>query len=139
MGVSAWLKITQDMVDDFAELTHDRQFIHVDAEKAKLSPFGGTIAHGLLTLSLLSRFASEDAGIVAVIEDMEMALNYGLDAVRFLHPVRVGQRVRARITLIDIQQKSDKRFLLRHKYEVEIEGEEKPALVAQWLLMQITK
>ena len=129
IGVSGWLDVTQERIDQFAEATEDRQFIHVDPA-ASAPVFGGTIAHGFLSLSLLSRMA-EDAMLVP--EGMRMGVNYGLDRVRFLAPVRSGKRVRGRFVLDSVDEKAPGQYLMRHTVTVEIEGEEKPALTAQWL------
>jgi acyl dehydratase len=135
VGVSSWLLVDQSRIDAFAEATEDRQFIHVDPAAAAQTPFGGTIAHGFLTLSLLSRMAAE---AMLVPEEIKMAVNYGLDRVRFLAPVRSGKRVRGRFTLDSIEEKAPGQWLLRHTVTVEIEGEDKPALTAQWLGLIIT-
>jgi acyl dehydratase len=125
----------QGRVEEFADATEDRQFIHVDPEAAAKTPFGGTIAHGFLTLSLLSRMAA-DAMLVP--ENTKMAINYGLDRVRFLSPVKSGRRVRGRFTLDSIEEKAPGQWLLRHTVTVEIEGEDKPALTAVWLGLMFT-
>lgn len=130
VGVSGWIAIEQARIDAFAEATEDRQFIHVDPEAAAKSPFGSTIAHGFLTLSLLPRFAAE---AMLVPEGMKMGVNYGLDRVRFLAPVRSAKRVRGRFVLDSVDEKAPGQILLRHIVTVEIEGEEKPALTAVWL------
>jgi acyl dehydratase len=130
IGVSSWLVVDQARIDAFAETTEDRQFIHVDPAAAAQSPFGGTIAHGFLTLSLLSRMGAE---AMLIPEGVKMAVNYGLDRVRFLAPVRSGKRVRGRFTLDSVEEKAPGQVLMRHTVTVEIEGEEKPALTAQWL------
>ena len=130
VGVSSWLTVDQARIDAFAEATEDRQFIHVDAEAAAQTPFGGTIAHGFLSLSLLSRMGAE---AMLIPEGVRMAVNYGLDRVRFLAPVRSGKRVRGRFTLDSVDKKAPGQILMRHTVTVEIEGEEKPALTAQWL------
>ena len=132
---SDWIEVTQERINTFADCTEDHQFIHVDLEKAAQTPFGGTIAHGFLTLSLLSKMV-EGNGIVP--ENIVMGLNYGLDKVRFLAPVRAGKRVRAHMTIASVDRKDDNRFLVRQSISVEIEGEETPALVAEWLAMMIT-
>ena len=130
VGVSDWIEVGQDRIDQFADATDDHQFIHVDQELAKQMPFGGTIAHGFLSLSLLSRMAAD----VMLVPDMtKMAFNYGLDRVRFLAPVRSGKRVRGHFTLDGADEKAPGQLLLKHSVTVEIEGEEKPALTAQWL------
>lgn len=132
---SPWIDITQDRIDTFADCTEDHQFIHVDQEKAAQTPFGGTIAHGFLTLSLLSKMV-EGNGIVP--ENTVMGLNYGFDKVRFLAPVRSGKRVRGHIEIAGVEPKEGGRFLVRQAVTVEIEGEETPALVAEWLAMMVT-
>ena len=130
VGVSSWLKVDQAQIDAFAEATEDRQFIHTDPTAAAQTPFGGTIAHGFLTLSLLSRMAAE---AMLIPDGVKMAVNYGFDRVRFLAPVRSGKRVRGRFTLDSLEEKAPGQVLMRHKVTVEIEGEDKPALTAQWL------
>jgi acyl dehydratase len=130
LGVSDWHEVTQADIDAFAEATEDRQFIHTDPAAAAQTPFGGTIAHGFLSLSLLSRMAA-DAMLIP--EGVKMAVNYGLDRVRFLAPVRSGSRVRGRFTLDSIEEKAPGQLLMRHVVTVEIEGEDKPALTAVWL------
>ena len=130
VGVSSWLKIDQARIDAFAEATEDRQFIHTDPAAAAQTPLGGTIAHGFLSLSLLSRMAAE---AMLVPDGIKMALNYGLDRVRFLAPVRSGKRVRGRFTLDSVEEKAPGQVLMRHLVTVEIEGEDKPALTALWL------
>ena len=135
VGVSGWLVIDQARIGAFAEATEDRQFIHVDPDAAAQTPCGGTIAHGFLTLSLLSRMAAE---AILVPPTAKMIVNYGLDRVRFLAPVKSGKRVRGRFTLESIDQKAGGQLLLRHLVTVEIEGEDKPALSAQWLALLFT-
>ena len=130
VGVSGWLTIDQARIDAFADATEDRQFIHVDPEAAARTPFGGTVAHGFLSLSMLSRMAAE--AMVAP-DSVTMAVNYGLDRVRFIAPVRSGQRIRGRFVLDSIEDKAPGQLLLRHTVTVEIEGVDKPALTAQWL------
>jgi acyl dehydratase len=135
IGISSWLTVDQPRIDTFAEATEDRQFIHVDPQAAAQTPLGGTVAHGFLTLSLLSRMAAE---AMLLPEGLKMALNYGLDRVRFLAPVRSGKRVRGRFLLDSVEEKAPGQWLLRHTVTVEIEGEEKPALTAQWLGLMFT-
>jgi len=135
VGVSSWLTVDQPRIDAFADATEDHQFIHVDPEAAAKTPFGGTIAHGFLTLSLLSRMAAE---ATFVPEGVKMAVNYGFDRIRFLSPVRSGKRVRGRFTLDSIEEKAPGQWLLRHNVTVEIEGEDKPALTAVWLGLMFT-
>jgi acyl dehydratase len=130
VGVSGWLTIDQRRIDEFAEATEDRQFIHVDPAAAARTPFGGTIAHGFLSLSMLSRMAAE---AMLVPENIKMAVNYGLDRVRFIAPVKNGRRIRGRFRLDSVEEKAPGQILLRHTVTVEIEGENKPALTAQWL------
>ena len=135
IGVSSWLTIDQPRIQEFADATDDHQFIHLDPDAAAKTPFGGTIAHGFLTLSLLSRMAA-DAMLIP--EGLKMAVNYGFDRVRFLAPVRSGKRVRGRFTLDSFEEKAPGQWLLRHTVTVEIEGEDKPALTAVWLGLMFT-
>ena len=128
--MSSWLTIDQQRIDEFADATEDRQFIHTDPEAAAQTPFGGTIAHGFLSLSMLSRMAAEG---MLVPDNLKMAVNYGLDRVRFIKPVQSGKRIRGRFRLDSVEEKAPGQLLLRHTVTVEIEGEEKPALTAEWL------
>jgi acyl dehydratase len=130
IGVSGWLEITQQRIDEFAESTEDRQFIHIDPEAAAQTPFGTTIAHGFLSLSMLSRMAAE---VMLIPDSTKMAVNYGLDRVRFIAPVKSGKRIRGRFRLDSVEEKAPGQLLFRHTVTVEIEGEEKPALTAEWL------
>jgi acyl dehydratase len=130
IGVSGWIEVGQDRIEQFADATEDHQFIHVDQELARQTPFGGTIAHGFLSLSLLSRMAAD---VMLVPDTTRMAVNYGLDRVRFLAPVKSGKRVRGHFTLDGIDEKAPGQILIRQTVSVEIEGEAKPALTAQWL------
>jgi acyl dehydratase len=130
VGVSGWLTVGQERIDAFADATEDHQFIHVDPVASEAAGFGGTIAHGFLSLSLLSRMAA-DAMLIP--EGVKMALNYGFDRIRFLAPVKSGKRVRGRFTLDSVDEKAPGQILLRHTVTVEIEGEDKPALTAVWL------
>lgn len=132
VGVSSWLLVDQERIQAFADTTEDRQFIHVDPQAAAQTPFGGTIAHGFLTLSLLSRMAAE---AMLIPDDFRVIVNYGLDRVRFLAPVRSGSRVRGRFLLDSIEEKARGQILLRHLVTVEIEGEDRPALSAAWLTL----
>jgi acyl dehydratase len=134
IGVSSWLTVDQARIDAFADATDDRQFIHTDPASAALTPFGGTIAHGFLTLSLLSRMGGEAMLLPA---GLQMVINYGLDSIRFLAPVLSGQRIRGRFTLDSVEDKAPGQLLMRHLVTVEIEGEDKPALTAQWLTLLI--
>jgi len=127
VGVSSWILVDQARIDAFANATEDRQFIHVDPERAAQTPFGGTIAHGFLTLALLSCMRLEAALIP---EGLKVAVNYGLDRVRFVSPVLSGARVRGRFTLEDIEERAPGQLLMRYSEVVEIENHEKPALTA---------
>lgn len=129
MGVSQWYDITQEQIDQFATCTHDHQFIHVDPEAAAKTPFGGTIAHGFLTLSLLSAMVYEMPSIEGVV----MGVNYGLNKVRFVSPVKTGSRVRGRFVLQALDDVRPGEVQTTVVVTVEIEGQEKPALVAEWL------
>jgi acyl dehydratase len=135
VGVSSWITVDQTRIDAFADATEDRQFIHTDPAAAAQTPFGGTIAHGFLTLSLLSRMGAE---AMLLPYGLKMAVNYGLDRVRFLAPVRSGARVRGRFMLDSAEEKAPGQWLLRHTVTVEIEGEDKPALTAIWLGLMFT-
>ena len=135
VGVSGWLEVDQERISAFAEATEDRQFIHVDPDAAAQTPFGGTVAHGFLTLSLLSRMAADS---MLIPDNATMIVNYGLDRVRFLAPVKSGRRVRGRFVLDSIEEKGSGQILLRHLVSVEIEGEDKPALSANWLTLLFT-
>ena len=132
-GVTEWLEITQERINQFADATNDHQFIHVDPEKA--TPlFGSTIAHGFLSLSLMAGLPAPQVAP----ENMKMVFNYGLDKVRFLTPVNVGSKVRTKATLISVDDKGDGRYLLKNEIIMEIEGQEKPAYVAESLSMFVT-
>jgi acyl dehydratase len=128
---SDWMLVDQTMIDRFADVTLDRQFIHVDPERAAATPLGGTMAHGFLTLSLLPHLVASIAR--PEMPTPRMGLNYGLDRVRFVHPVRSGSRIRAAATLVAISELASGQFQRTHDIVVEIEGAEKPALVATWL------
>ena len=131
VGVSSWNLLNQDRINAFAETTEDFQFIHTDVERAKHeTPFGTTIAHGFLSLSLLPAMAFE---AIPAIEGQILALNYGFDRIRFLTPVRVNSRVRARFTLIELKERSIDETLCRYDVRMEIEGEAKWAFAADWL------
>jgi len=132
-GSSEWLEIAQERINQFADVTEDHQFIHINEEAAKMTPFGGTVAHGFLTLSMLVKMAE---GCTIVLEGTKMGVNYGFEKVRFVNPVRAGKRVRGHFTLMAADQKAPGQYLLKYGVKVEIEGEEKPALVAEWLMMQ---
>ena len=129
-AIPEWLTIDQERVDQFAECTGDHQFIHVDPEKAAKTPFGGTIAHGFLSLSLIPKLME---GLLVLPEGLKMAVNYGLDTVRFIQPVRVGSRVRLGLTLLDVNEKNPGQWLIKARATLEIEGQEKPAYIAETL------
>jgi acyl dehydratase len=129
IGVSDWFTITQDQINQFADCTHDHQFIHVDPEAAAKTPFGTTIAHGFLTLSLLSAMVYQ----MPSIEGVTMGVNYGMNKMRFVSPVRVGARIRGRFVLADFVEIRPGEVQSTLQVTVEIEGHDKPALVAEWL------
>ena len=131
-GVGDWMEITQDRIDGFADVTDDHQFIHVDPEAAKATPFGSTIAHGFLTLSLLTHLAASISQDGARYAGVVMGVNYGFDKVRFVSPVKVGSNIRVRSFLANIELKGDSVQVTR-TMTIEIEGEDRPALVAEWL------
>jgi acyl dehydratase len=131
---SDWLEVTQDRVNQFADATLDHQFIHVDTERAAASPFGGTIAHGFLTLSLLVHLNSQHS---LVPEGLKMVINYGSDRVRFLSPVRVGSRIRSQQKILDVSHRGGNNWLVKIEVSVEIEGGNKPALLAELLMLYI--
>ena len=133
VGVSRWFEIDQARIDAFADVTEDHQFIHVDPEAARQTPFGGTIAHGFLTLSLASAM-SYDA--VKPLDGVVMGVNYGFDKLRFLALVPAGSRVRGRFKLLSAEDKGGGRWLIKHELTIEIDGADKPALIAEWLGMQ---
>ena len=130
--VSDWVEVTQAMIDKFADATGDHQFIHVDPEKAKLTPFGSTIAHGFLSLSLVPMLMEK---IMIMPQGLKMAVNYGLDSVRFIQPVKVNSKVRLVVTLIDANEKNPGQWLLKAKAVLEIEGSAKPAYIAEPLTL----
>lgn len=136
MEPSSWLEITQDRVNQFADATDDHQFIHVDADKAARTPFGGTIAHGFLTLSLIPFLTAETA---PNFEGLVMGINYGSDKVRFLQPVPVGSRVRARQKYLEVTEKHPGQWLVKALVTVEIEHQKKPALMAETLSIFVIK
>jgi acyl dehydratase len=130
IGVSDWLLVDQARIDAFADITEDHQFIHVDPERAAKTPFRGTVAHGFLTLSLLSRMAE---GVMLRPESLRMAVNYGFDKVRFMGPVKSGKRVRGRFRMLSAEEKRASQWQITYEVTVEIENEEKPALIADWI------
>lgn len=133
IGVSDWQLIDQERVNAFAAATGDYQFIHVDPERAKETPFGQTIAHGFLTLALFPLLMEE--ADLPVPSGLKMGVNYGGDRTRFLVPVKVGKRVRGRFRQIAFEAKGVHQFQHRIEYIVEIEGEDKPALIAEWITL----
>src|SRR5688572_18217835 len=134
LGVSDWLLIDQARVNQFADVTLDHQFVHVDPERARATPFGGTIAHGFLTLSLLVHLCLP---FIPELANRKLLVNYGFDKVRFAAPVRVGKRIRAIGTLAEVTERKPGSVVLRVDVTVEIEGEDKPALVAEWLSLHV--
>ena len=135
LGPSEWFEIDQDRINAFADVTVDHQFIHVDPDKARLTPFGTTVAHGFLTLSLLTYLTSDTA---LMPEGTVMGVNYGFDKVRFIQPVRVGQRVRAVVVPASVIERGPGQYLIKSEVTVEIDGEDKPAVVAEWLGLLFT-
>ncbi|CCD92997.1 nodN-like protein [Bradyrhizobium sp. ORS 375] len=130
IGVSSWHVLDQKRIDTYADVIEDHQFIHVDPEAAKATPFGTTIAHGFLTMSLLSVMSYE---VMPAIEGTAMGVNYGFDKLRFISPVKSGKRVRGRFVLSEATLRKPKELQSRTNVTVEIEGEDKPALVADWI------
>lgn len=130
VGVSKWFDVKQERINQFADVTEDHQFIHVDPERAKTTPFGGTVAHGFLTLSLLAPMAFDAQ---PQIKNTVMAVNYGFDRVRLMAPVPAGSRIRGHFVLKEIVERGPKEIMARSEVTVEIDGGQKPALVADWL------
>jgi acyl dehydratase len=130
IGVSDWILVDQARIDAFADITEDPQFIHIDPVAAAATPFGGTIAHGFLTLSLLSRMAAD---VMLIPAGSKMGVNYGFEKVRFIAPVRAGKRIRGRFLLANAEEKKPGQHHYLHEVTVEIEGETKPALTAEWI------
>ncbi|MBX9728510.1 MAG: MaoC family dehydratase [Sphingopyxis sp.] len=131
LGTSEWVLVDQEMINKFADATGDHQFIHVNEEMAKMTPFGGTIAHGFLTLSLFPMLmAKSDCPRV---EGVKMGVNYGGNKVRFLAPVRSGKRVRGHFKLLELEEKRPGQWQQTLEFSIEIEGEDKPALIAEWI------
>ena len=131
LGEGPWFTIDQDRINGFADVTVDHQYIHVDIEKARQTPFGGTIAHGFLTLSLIVHLTED---VMLAPQEATMTMNYGFDKIRFLNPVKTGSRVRARVSIGDVTEKGPN-VLIKQIVEVEIEGADKPALIGEWLTM----
>lgn len=135
VGITNWFPITQDQVNRFADATGDYQFLHIDQDRAiQESCYGGTIAHGLLILSLLPMFSSQGT---LKIRGATAKVIYGMDRLRFTNPVRIGKRIRARFTLLSAEERSENEVLLRHQVTIEIENEDKPALIADWAVMSV--
>lgn len=132
IGTSEWIAIEQDRINQFADATGDHQFIHLDAEKAKMTPFGGTIAHGFLTLSLMPYLMAQSSDLLSM-DGVKMGVNYGIDKLRFLSPVKSGKRVRGVFTLGALIEKRPGQWQQTLEVSVEIEGEDKPALIASWI------
>lgn len=130
VGLSRWFDITQQRINEFADVTEDWQFIHVNPEQAAKTPFGGTVAHGFLTLSMLAAMTYD---ALPAVKGRVMGVNYGFDKIRFISPVRSGSRVRARFKLLDVTLRNPKEFLSKSEVAIEIEGVDKPALIAEWL------
>ncbi|PID40809.1 MAG: nodulation protein NodN [Rhodobacterales bacterium] len=128
-GTSSWFEITQEKIDAFADITEDWQFIHVDPEAARKTPFGGTIAHGFLTLSMLSAMVYE----MPVVDGVVMGVNYGFDKIRFLSPVPAGARIRGVFTVQSVDDSKPGEITIVNGVTVEIEGNNKPALIAEWI------
>ena len=137
LGESDWIDVGQGRINEFADVTEDHQFIHINEQAAKMTPFGGTIAHGFLTLSLLSKMAE---GPTVTLEGLKMGVNYGFDKVRFITPVPSGSKVRGHFVLKSAEEKKPGQTQLTYEVTVEIEGmgPEKPALVAEWITRQFT-
>ncbi len=131
IGTSDWFHVTQERINLFADATGDHQFIHIDEEKAKLTPFGGTIAHGFLTLSLLPVLGAMTEG--GRVSDVKMGVNYGGNKTRFLSPVRAGKRVRSHTKLLELVEKRPGQWQQTNEITIEIEGEDKPALICEWI------
>lgn len=134
LGESGWFTIDQDRINRFADVTLDHQFVHVDPQRARETPFGSTIAHGFLTLSLLVHLCLD---FIPKLEGTGLMVNYGFDKIRFIAPVKVGSRIRARGRLDAVEERKAGQFLLSVGVEVEIEGQAKPALAAEWLSLHI--
>jgi acyl dehydratase len=132
IGTSEWVEMSQERIDQFAEATGDHQFIHVDPDKAKLTPFGGTIAHGFLTLSMIP-YLSANSDLPKV-DGVKMGVNYGGNKTRFISPVRSGKRIRGHWKLLALEEKRPGQWQQTHEITIEIEGEDKPALITEWIM-----
>ena len=136
VGISEWLLVDQERINQFADATGDHQYIHVDSDRAAQTPFGTTIAHGFLTMSLMVLMGYEGS---TKLENSVMGINYGFDKLRFINPVKVNSKIRGRFQLISAEEKKPNQWLLKHNITVEIAGEEEPALVAEWLGMTVVE
>jgi len=134
LGLSDWFLIDQARVNEFADVTLDHQFLHVDPERARSTPFGGTIAHGLLTLSMIVHLCLD---FVPKLSGTKLVVNYGFDKVRFAAPVLVGKRIRARTKLSGLEERKPGNVIVKLDVTIEIENEDKPALVAEWLSLHV--
>lgn len=134
LETTPWHRVTQEQIDQFADCTLDHQYIHVDPLKAKETMFGSTIAHGFLTLSMLSYFSKSYS---IIIEGLKMSVNSGFDKVRFIQPVLVGSNIRAHAKIIDIEEKKQGQYRIKTSVTIEIEGVEKPAMIAEWICIQM--
>ena len=132
IGTSEWVEMSQDRINMFAEATGDHQFIHIDPDKAKLTPFGGTIAHGFLTLSMIP-YLSANSDLPRV-DGVKMGVNYGGNKTRFINPVRSGKRIRGHWKLLELVEKRPGQWQQTHEITIEIEGEDKPALITEWIM-----
>ena len=132
IGTSEWVEMSQERINMFAEATGDHQFIHIDPDKAKLTPFGGTIAHGFLTLSMIP-YLSANSDLPKV-DGVKMGVNYGGNKTRFISPVRSGKRIRGHWKLLELVEKRPGQWQQTHEITIEIEGEDKPALITEWIM-----
>lgn len=133
IGTSEWIELDQETINKFADATGDHQFIHIDEEAAKMTPFGGTIAHGFLTLSLMPVMSAKSD--LPKLDGVKMGVNYGGNKTRFLAPVRSGKRVRGHFKLLEMDEKRPGQWQQTMELTVEIEGEDKPALLAEWITL----
>jgi len=133
LGFSDWYQVDQSLINNFAKCTNDEQFIHIDEERSKLeSPYGGTIAHGFLSLSLLTKFANESN---FSIENTKIVINYGFNKIRFIQPVRSGEKIRAKFSLLNFSKRKKDEILVTYGVNVELENDKKPVLFAEWLIL----
>ena len=132
---SKWFQVDQELINSFAKVTHDNQYIHIDPNKAKDTEYGTTIAHGFLSLSLTSGMGEENA---LVVEGSKMSLNYGLDKIRFLAPVPVNSRIRMHSKIVEVKEKNPGQFLIKSEVTMELEGSQKPAFIAEQLGLWVT-